>query len=71
MPDGAIAMSHSKTGFNHLPVNLIKEAKLNCIGCIAPDRKVSSTFGDGSAKGSWIGWKHAGILPLKVQEIQY
>jgi hypothetical protein len=56
-------MRHRKAGFNHLAVDLIKEAQLHSIGGVAPDGEVGSTVGDGRAKGSGIGWKHAVILP--------
>jgi hypothetical protein len=57
-------MGHGIAGFHELSVDLVKQAELNGIGGIAPDRKVGSTIGDGCAKGSWICRKHGGYLAV-------
>jgi hypothetical protein len=61
-------MGHRKARFHHVAIYFIKEAQLNGICGVAPDRKVGSTFGDGSAKGAGICRKHGGILPLNQKK---
>jgi hypothetical protein len=62
-------VGHRKAGFHHVAIYFIKEAQLNGICGVAPDRKVGSTFGDGSAKGAGICRKHGRYLAVKSEKI--
>jgi hypothetical protein len=64
VPNWSIAVRHGVAGFYELSIDLIKEAELNGIGGVAPDRKVGATIGDGCTKGSWICRKHGGYLAV-------
>jgi hypothetical protein len=57
-------MRQSKAGFHQLAIDLIKEAELNSIGGVAPDRKVGSAICDGGAKGSRICRQHGRYLAV-------
>jgi hypothetical protein len=64
VPNRSIAVRHGVAGFYKLSIDLIKEAKLNGIGGVAPDRKVGAAICDSCAKGSWICRKHGGYLAV-------
>jgi hypothetical protein len=57
-------MGHCKACFYQLSVDLVKQAQLDGIGGVAPDRKVGSAIGDGCTKGSRICRKHGGYLAV-------
>ena len=63
MPDRTIAVLQGEAGLNQLSIDLIEEAELDRIRCIAPDGEVAATFSEGGPKGSRIGWMHWASLP--------
>jgi hypothetical protein len=57
-------MSERKASFDQLPIDLVKEAEFDGIGCIAPDGKVGSTLCDGRAQCAGISGKHEEYLAV-------
>jgi hypothetical protein len=57
-------MCERKAGLDQLSIDLVKEAELNGIGCIAPDGKVGSTLCDDGAQCAGISGKHERYLAV-------
>jgi hypothetical protein len=58
--DWTIAVGERIASLNELAIDLIKEADLNGIGRLRPDREIGSLFGWNGAEIAWVGLKHAG-----------